>query len=208
MRSLLLTAALFISSLTIALGQYMPPPPDDYFFANSEVLIGHGFLPSEQMFSGASSRLSYSNDHYSGSIFATYRYHITEGMSLGLTMAYEYEQGTWNKGLYLFGPGNSYEGRFHRSALTVAPELTFTYCDYADGLVRLYGAVGMGYTFRNEKVTYGNANAEYNTPYAAPIHFNAYGSPLGIRFGRELSGFFELGLGYKGLFNYGLTYRF
>ena len=181
----------------------------------SEVIVGHGFIPSEQTFAGGARGIRYTNDHYSGALFATYRYHISDVISLGLTFAFENENGSWDNRNYgwLSDPGtvrlaNVYQGKFRRSAYTIAPEITFNYGDFGNGLVRLYSVVGMGYTYRDEHITYGNVNTEYKNPNVNTVHFNAYGSPLGIRVGRELSGFFELGLGYKGVLNYGLTYRF
>ena len=218
MKSFLFSIACFLGTATAAFAQDSHPsaPPVQEPMGYSELIVGHGFIPSEQAFAGGAHGISYTNDHYSGALFATYRYHISNVISLGLTFAFENENGSWSNSNYgwLVDPPsnmvriNMYQGKFRRSAYTIAPEITFNYGDFAHGLVRLYSVVGMGYTYRDEHITYGNVNIEYNNPNVNPVHFNAYGSPLGIRVGRELSGFFEIGLGYKGVLNYGLTYRF
>lgn len=183
----------------------------------SEFILGHGFLPSEQLFNGNHRRLGYTTDQYSGAIFATYRYHISEVVSLGLAFAYEYENGSYTDNTYNYNyfsgsggvvPGyyNNY-GTFARSSFTIAPEITFTYANFGRGLVHLYSVVGLGYTFRDEVLTDGQTNAEFTSPYINRVHANAYVSPFGMRIGGRLNGFFELGLGYKGVFNYGVTYR-
>ena len=188
----------------------------------SEIIIGHGFLPSEQMFDGSSRRLGYTTNQYTGAIFATYRYHISDVISLGMAFAYEYEQGTYTDNNYnnyyynngYYNPGNfvpvynnNNYGSFTRSSFTIAPEITFSYGDFAHGHIRLYSVVGIGYTFRDERVTDAATNTEFNSPYIKRVHANAYASPIGVRAGGRLSGFFELGMGYKGVLNYGLTYR-
>lgn len=192
-------------------------------FGGSEVLIGHGFLPSEQLFANTNennSRLNHTVSKYTGAIFATYCYHVSHVISLGITAAYENEQGTfidnsYNYNYYYYYMSGGFlanyfnhSGTFKRSCFTIAPEVTFSYGDFSHDLVRLYSIVGIGYTFRNETVRDAVTNEEFRAPYIKTVHANAYVSPLGIRVGRRLSGFFELGIGYKGILNYGATYRF
>lgn len=215
MRSYLLGIACLFASATISFAQDAPAPEHHEeipYLVGSEVIIGHGFLPSEQMFMN---NHRYNTNQYSGAVAATYRYHVNDVISLGLAFAYEYEQGTYNDYNYnYYYPNNYYYpiaynnyGTFTRSSFTIAPEITFNYGDFANGHIRLYSVIGMGYTFRDEVITdqYG---AEYTSPYVRRVHFNAYGCPLGVRAGGRLSGFFELGMGYKGVLNYGVTYRF
>jgi hypothetical protein len=221
MKKLFFLISCLVAVATLSFAQEDQPMMHEHEHPNwgySEVILGHGFLPSDQIFSGGGmSHYQYNNDVYTGAIFATYRFHVSKLISLGMTIAYENEQGTFNDNNYYphYYP-NPYPypynynsgGSFRRNSFTFAPEITFNYGDFGHDLVRLYSVVGMGYTFRNEVVKYANDNTEYVSPYARPVHFNGYISPLGIRFGRQLSGFFEVGLGYKGVFNYGATYRF
>ena len=222
---LLFIACMLTASLSFAQDNEQdapaPPPPARYSYTGSEVILGHGFLPVNQ---GSSSgygngRLNYNNDTYTGAIFGTYRYHISKLISLGVTAAYGYEEGDWSDyniyynsynnnygGITPFAPNYSYTGRFKRSSFTIAPEITFNYCDLGHGLARLYSVVGIGYTYRNETLQYAGMSEEYMSP-ASRVAFNMYVSPFGVRFGRRLGGFFELGIGYKGILNYGVTYR-
>jgi hypothetical protein len=214
-RSLLFSAACLFTTASFAQDNH-PPMVPDHDFAGGELMIGHGFLPSNQIFSGSYRNASYTNSNYTGALFASYKYELGGVVSLGLTVAYEHESGTYTDNRYYnylytggYSPYNyGTTGSFRRSSITIAPEITFNYGDFGDGLVRLYSVIGMGYTYRHELVTESGINTEYTSPYVSPLHFNGYISPIGIRFGRRLSGFFELGLGYKGVFNYGLSYRF
>ena len=222
MKSFLTIAACLLTSVTVAFAQD-DDRPVHHDLTGSEVIIGHGFLPSGQLRANGSernSRLAHEVNQYTGAIFATYRYHINRRFSLGITAAFENEQGTyWDNSYnynyqYYYVSGGfapnyfDHHGTFTSSSFTIAPELTFNYGDFAHGLVRLYSTVGIGYTYRNEIVKEAMTNQEFRAPYIKALHANAYVSPLGVRFGRQFGGFFELGIGYKGILNYGVTYRF
>ena len=87
-------------------------------------------------------------------------------------------------------------------------------------MIRFYGTLGIGIAYRNEIDTYdsvfylskfangvnnlGNSRVINNSKYFV----NYYLSFLGIHFGRKLGGFFETGLGYKGIINIGLSYKY
>jgi hypothetical protein len=218
MKSLLLSTVILLSAFAGAFAQEIIAHADPDFIG-SEVIVGHGIFPSDQVFENGARRTAYNTSQYTGAIAATYRYHISHVVSLGLSFAYENEQGTFTDNSYNYNynyyyasgnyPANYFNsyGTFRRSSFTIAPEVTFNYGDFAHGFIRLYGVFGMGYTFRNELLTDAGTNAEYTSPYINRVHVNAYGSPLGVRFGHQLGGYFELGLGYRGVFNYGLTYR-
>ena len=87
----------------------------------------------------------------------------------------------------------------------------------------MYATFGAGLTLEREtdifqKAYYNNAQTHYN--YTGPLtgietrvpnnrtHFNAYCSPVGIKFGKKLGGYIEIGIGYKGMINGGISYRF
>jgi hypothetical protein len=191
------------------------------FHTGHELIVGHGFLPanSQRNINYYGYNYNYENDRSTGAIFATYRFHLSRLLSLGITGAYEHQKGTWNAPPYLnyydpynpmpIAPVYSYPvGNIQRSRYTIASEITFTYVRLGNGLVSLYSLVGLGYTFNYQTTRYAGSDTRYYTPDGNPVVFNGHISPIGIRFGRALGGFAEFGTGYKGVMNYGLSYKF
>ena len=123
----------------------------------------------------------------SGTSSINLRYYINNAVTIGLNVGLE---------------NNSSYGSF----LTFAPECTFRYLDTRDNRirVRLYGAAGFGLTVFNDN----EANIPGHVDNTGPKLWGFQGTPLGIRVGRKLAGFAEIGYGYKGLINGGLSYRF
>ena len=199
------------------------PAPSKHFIG-SELIISHGFAAlneegnhnNNSYYYNGYYNNTYSNNTNTGTIAATYRYHFSKLLSLGVTVAYNHQDGRWsdNNVFYYtynssfapyYGPSG---GTFRRNSFTVAPEITFNYCDLGHGLARLYSVVGMGYTYHKEVLKYDGSSENFTNNSLTPVVFNMYVSPFGVRFGRALSGFFEVGIGYKGLLSDGLTYRF
>lgn len=190
--------------------------PQPYHFLGHEVTLTHGILPSDQLFAGTISGFKYRNQVTTGSLCLTYRYHISRVISLGITAIYEHEKGTWRThyGLLSYVWGSyEYYGGFNRTCLTFAPEVTFNYGDVAEGKLRLYGIVGAGFTIRQQD-SWFNGSSDPGTPPLGSLpdpsrtHLNMQFTPFGMRFGKALGGFFEIGCGYKGIFCYGASYRF
>ena len=123
----------------------------------------------------------------SGTSSLNLRYYLNNAVSVGINVGYE---------------NNSSYGSF----LTFAPECTFRYLDTKDNRVRvrLYGAAGFGLTVFNDN----EASIPGHSDNTGPKLWGFQGTPLGIRVGRKLAGFAEIGYGYKGLINGGLSYRF
>ncbi len=84
--------------------------------------------------------------------------------------------------------------------ISVAVECRFTY--FRKGIVKLYGSVGLGCAYWNIVDT---LNDEPTTHGVFPT-VNL--SPFGIRLGRKVGGFVEVGLGYRGLVSGGVDIRF
>jgi len=150
----------------------------------SEIAIGYGYY----------SDYSFEN-HYRNSNLVTsswgvpainYRYYLTRGVTIGLGLGYE-DIPSW--GIFV----------------TVAPEVTFSYLDTRNARVRvkLYGSVSYGVTmFQDKTLQPGETND--SGPWA--LGFQA--TPFGIRIGRQFAGFFEVGMGYKGMCHGGMALRF
>lgn len=125
----------------------------------------------------------------SGTGMINYKYYLTNKTTIGGVIGYE-NINTWG------------------SFLIFAPEMTFTYYDNKDDRIRvkMYGSISAGLAVFEDYQHYNNMYAMHQDETGARL--TAHGSPFGIRIGRRFAGFAELGLGYKGIFNGGFSYRF
>jgi len=195
---------------------------------NFEIAIGCGTMSSDYLFDGftpggfGQSFKEYSNKGYSGASSFSIRYFTGKRFSIGISVMYENERGDWIKNINV---GGSYDweaqtiGSFKRQALTCAPEMTGTYKRSGNGSYRIYTTLGVGFTYSNEVDGYSTSyyNSQYNNGVNSlgndleknhnRIHTNGYYSPFGLRFGKKISGYFELGIGYKGILNGGVTIK-
>lgn len=212
-RTFIAAALLAVTVPAMAQDNVAPAEKIPSVYIGSELVAGHGLLPSAQLFSGLGNT-RYNNNTVTGALFVTYRYHFTKVISVGVTAAFEHESGTWTHRDGSNAPAPMVvDGSFSRNCYTIAPEVTFNYFDDAKGLVRLYSVTGIGYTHRRQNITWNNPygwayNPESYLPNPRPDRLHFYLCPLGIRVGRALAGFAEFGIGYKGVFNYGMSYRF
>ncbi len=151
----------------------------------SEISVGYGyfsfysFLNAGRNYGDAA---RYSNS--SGASVLTYRYYVTRDVTLGMGFGYE-NISDWG------------------SFVTFAPEVTVSYLDTRQDMIRvkLYGAFSLGIAvLQDANIGYGHADES-----GAKFGFQA--TPIGIRVGRQIAGFAELGLGYKGLIHGGLALR-
>jgi hypothetical protein len=147
----------------------------------AEIGLSYGYYSMFTLYNGAPFNTS------SGTSSLNLRYYLNNAVTLGINVGYE---------------NNSSYGSF----LTFAPECTFRYLDTRDNRirVRLYGAAGFGLTVFNDN----EANQPGHRDNTGPKLWGFQGTALGVRVGRKLAGFAEVGYGYKGLLNGGLSYRF
>jgi hypothetical protein len=117
------------------------------------------------------------------------------GLSLGyLRVTYDVVSGTlWS---------NS-QNRMHAnySAVTFAPEIEYKYLKKPS--LDLYSSLGVGYTLISIPTESRDENISYPTD-----HFDFHFSPFGVRYGKDIAAFLELGIGYKGLVQFGISYKF
>ena len=128
-----------------------------------------------------------------------YKYWFNKRIGLGAHFAFD-----WNSVKVIHRP--DIIGDYHnadtvihkRYFYTIAIDATFNYM-YKPAC-QLYGNIGMGVTlvsFANNKET-----GLRQFPF-----FNMHISPIGVRFGKMVGGFVELGWGYKGFINAGLSVK-
>lgn len=149
----------------------------------SEVSVAYGFYSIYSFINGRPYDVS------SGTGMINYKYYLSKRTTIGMVVGYE-NLSNWG------------------SYLTFAPEFSYAYYDNKDARIRvkMYGAASVGLTVFDDFSTYRDLYAHHTDESGAKL--TGHVSPFGIRIGRQLGGFLEVGLGYKGLFNFGMSYRF
>lgn len=129
------------------------------------------------------------------------------GATFGLTYRYAIKN-NWN----IFVDG--YYQEIKRTAYSTTGkigEADFNYftvgvgTDYSylhKGIFRLYSGLAVGYTFEDASYS-GNISSEDDGGF-----FNFHINALGVRVGKKLAGTAEIGFGYKGIINAGISYMF
>ena len=145
----------------------------------SEISVGYGYYSVYSFYNGAPFSAS------SGVTNITYRYYINKNVTMGMGIGFE-NINTWG------------------SFVSFVPEMTFCYLDTRNDMirVRLYGALAYGVSVLNDgRHEAGLSDQSGLKPWA----FQA--TPLGMRIGRQVAGFIEVGVGYKGTVHGGLEVR-
>ena len=145
----------------------------------SEIALGYGYYSDYSLVNGKPFSAS------SGAPVLSYKYYINKNVTLGMGIGYENIR-TWG------------------SFLSFVPEMTFCYLDTRHDLirVRLYGEIGYGVTIFDDL-----ARVQGAADRSGPWFYAFQATPLGIRIGRQIAGFAEVGFGYKGLIHGGIEIR-
>ena len=141
----------------------------------------------------------------SGNIFLSYSYFVTSRLGIGITAGTEFVTFNQIANYDAPTPGLPVLGSFKSNITTVAFELKPVYLNTR--LVQLYGLIGLGARYTTDKLVSGENNIPGKEVTYTPVFINTQWTPIGVRVGKTLSGFLELGLGYKGLINGGISYK-
>jgi len=215
--------ALLITALIFSISSYSQAPPGgDKPMAppRNELVLGHGHLPSDEIFAGRS-QTEYNSVTATGAVFVTYRYRVSPFVGIALSAAYEHETGAWEHSRHSKEATDPYIfGRFTRTCMSVVPEVIFYPQSLKQGRMQYYALAGAGITYREQETIWDNHyaskfsppsfyhDASSHVPNPAKWHLNGQLSPVCFRYGGSLGAFIEFGVGYKGLVCYGVTYRF
>ena len=168
----------------------------------AEVSLSYGEYSATELFNGNSNNYVTSSDETSntGSIFASYHYYLSNRFAIGMTL------GGQSLSYNVYGDNNNYQYLQRINLFTTGFEAKYVIGDFK--YFQYYGLVGVAATYRTEDYT-----NVVNGPYLeivpnTGVKFNMQVTPIGLRFGKNIGGFLELGLGYKGLFNTGVFYSF
>jgi hypothetical protein len=164
--------------------------------SNSDILI-----PLFKMFGTAATLGGYTekNMRATGSFSVGYKYRFEKVASLGATYSVGVNTGDvfWS---------SDYWGKFRGTHHTIAVECDFRYMTRE--IVNLYSTVGLAATFSRHQYTPQDPNDQKLDPFRFVMpDFQV--SLIGIKVGSyRVGGFAELGLGYKGIINFGAYVRF
>ncbi|MCD6597810.1 MAG: outer membrane beta-barrel protein, partial [Bacteroidales bacterium] len=130
----------------------------------------------------------------SGTFYLGYRYHLSKHFSMGIDAAYQ---------SILEEVRNSDErvGNLKRKYITASALTNISYINRP--AFQLYSTISAGYIQGKGNYTPVEGEEESMTDGFFGFQVN----PVGIRFGRTVGGFVELGYGYKGVLNFGLSVK-
>lgn len=176
-------------------------------FSHHDIMIGYG-VPSLEGICDFNSPLlndvfpeeRYVRDDYNGTGVASfgYRYIPKNGMVMfGISGSYHASKAE----VYNLG---QYQGDLKRDWYSVVVDFQYRYKNL--NKIQLYSGVAVGYVVGNEKL---EAAAETGVPsQTGDISKIAWQiNAIGMRYGGDFGGFFELGYGYKGIVNFGISYQ-
>lgn len=125
-------------------------------------------------------------------VFINYRHYISQRIAIGIAAGKEkFNTGSWD-------PFETYYHTIAHKYTTVAAEGMYNYINRR--WVRVYGYAGLGCNFYTDQFEH-NAKQHY-TELAFQV------VPVGVSVGGKISCFAEAGIGYKGIANCGVSYRF
>lgn len=136
------------------------------------------------------------NEQYNGIINAGYRYLILNRFLVGGTISYEKSKAD----AYVLG---SKVGTQHNTYMTLAAEANYQYV--STRVFQMYSGFGIGFTQARANLQRTDNNPDTNSRHN---HINFQFTLAGFRVGNTLGAFGELGFGYKGVVNGGVSLRF
>ncbi len=170
-----------------------------------EIIVSYGIVSGTELVgmkffaSGIAEDCDYTKTGGTGNIFFTYRQHGQRNFTLG------FAAGIQNPTYYYSNTGNRSNQSSHKinsNITTMALELKWESKKVKSDNLIIYSFIGIGYSIYSETQ---NPTQEMKT--LSSSFFNSQWSPLCFRFGNKLGGFVEMGIGYKGLINVGLSYK-
>jgi len=167
-----------------------------------EIAASYGSVTSDQVNIGTvenTKTLTYN----SGIAFVTARYFLYSCLAVGFAGGSTNERGQYADA---FNP-KIITSTFKQGVTTIALEVYYVYTFRK--YVEVYTFIGAGPAFTTViTVTNPTLYTPGNTITTSSDGLKAQYTPIGVRVGGRLGGFAELGFGYKGLINAGISYKF
>lgn len=137
------------------------------------------------------------NHKYSGAAYLNYSYRANSNLLVGAEVAFE----RIRKDIFR---SNTNEGKQNDNAYTVAATAKYIYKENAK--FRMYSGAAVGYTNIRREFN-PRAESNLNKASESDSNFGFQITGIGFRFGSKLALDAELGFGYKGILNVGLSYQ-
>lgn len=139
----------------------------------------------------------FKNFKSTGSLGIDYYRSVSDHIKLGAALIYEQISRD-----YYFE--KKFRGKIEANYITIMPQVKFLYI--TKPAFELYSSLAAGASLRYEEFQPSKSGVKKDD--ASDIFFAFQANLLGIRVGKKLGGFVELGLGNKGIINGGISYRF
>ncbi len=172
--------------------------------AQLEIAAGYGAVNSDNFTEGLNNTnaMPGKSGNHSGTPFLIVRYFLFNRLGFGAFAGTANEQG-WYGDHIITSKTVSYK----KVQTTVALELYYIYTFRKR--LEVYTSLGVGPAFiSTETTTYLNPADEGTIMTAKEEKIKAHYTPLGVRYGGRLGCFLELGIGYKGFINGGISCKF
>lgn len=192
-KSLLSTVAVLFLSFSLLMGQETKP---------NAVALTYGVGTTDEIMGlwgdifGSIVGYSRNDIKVTGAFILNYNRDVAKLWSIGGSLAYEQSVGD----AYILGVN---EGKDNRYYLTIALEGRINYLKKP--IFNLYSGLGLGYTIAKGTITYDDKSPDTKQDFS---HINYQITAVGFRVGKDLAGVAEVGFGYKGIANIGVSYRF
>ncbi len=196
-----LTAIVALATLAPAFSQSGSSPKDGLNLYRVEASAG--IYTSKDVYSS----FQFNNDVVWGSnsnptFFISANFFKSKRIELGVGFGYQhaYLENDILFNDFGFGPGPIEPVRMAVDYYTLLPQIRLNWFQSADGMYELYSGAGFALTLVSEQYS----NNEGETFYPIPgIHVTG----MGVRFGKKVGGFMEIGAGSKGFMSGGISYR-
>ncbi len=214
MKQFLLTATLLMFVSSICYGQ-IDRVRDSEYYPRNEIYIQYG-TPSvtelSTMLSEEYRSIGFSGDSrnhkFSGIPAIGYNFFISPKAAIGIDFGFGYASAD----IYLTGaddfPVTEPLFLYRTLVNNYAAHLSGTYIYWTSGAMECSGAVYVGVNFMDQSIVEINTKEPIPLPEAKDrVRFSYHITAIKFRYGETIGGFAELGFGYRGLVNVGLSIK-
>ena len=170
-----------------------------------EIAASYGVITGDEAFgniaSNDNSQFNKNMVYNSGASFITVRYFLYNRLAIGFSGGVTKERWQYSDP---YDPSFS-SGSYKQSVTTVAFELYYIYVfrKYFEA----YTLAGLGPSFITTEEPVFSTNNMPSTITSSRDALKVQYTPIGVRVGGRLGAFAELGIGYKGLLNFGVSFK-
>ncbi len=172
-----------------------------------DISVSYGVISTDQVFGvanddGATVSGQKTLTNTPGSPFITARYFFFNRLAFGLACGVLSESGKY---VDTYNPLNT-PGTYSKHTTVAAFEVYYIYMFRKN--MELYTLAGIGPSFSNTNIDVNQQGGSSSSTNAQTLNvMKVQYTPIGIRYGGKLGAYAEVGIGYKGVFNAGVSYK-